>query len=65
MDMESRSYIQNLSKLVKEGKVKMNVIDEAVKRILKKKFERWVYLMTLFGFAMNSGKSNNGTMKTI
>ncbi|HEX4849572.1 MAG TPA: glycoside hydrolase family 3 N-terminal domain-containing protein, partial [Puia sp.] len=39
MDMESRSYIQNLSKLVKEGKVKMNVIDDAVRRILRKKFE--------------------------
>src|SRR5258705_11119757 len=39
MDMESRSYIQNLSKLVKEGRVKVNVIDDAVKRILKKKIE--------------------------
>ncbi len=39
MDMESRSYIHHLSRLVKEGKVKMSVIDEAVKRILKKKFE--------------------------
>lgn len=39
MDMESRSYIQNLSRLVKEGKVKMTVIDDAVRRILKKKFE--------------------------
>jgi beta-glucosidase len=39
MDMESRSYIQNLSKLIKEGKVKIAVIDDAVKRILKKKFE--------------------------
>ena len=39
MDMESRSYINNLSKLVKEGKVKMQLIDEAVKRILRKKFE--------------------------
>lgn len=39
MDMESRSYINNLSKLVKEGKVPMKVVDEAVKRILKKKFE--------------------------
>lgn len=39
MDMESRSYINNLSKLVKEGKVPMRVVDEAVKRILKKKFE--------------------------
>jgi beta-glucosidase len=39
MDMESRSYINNLSKLVKEGKVPMKVIDEAVRRILRKKFE--------------------------
>ena len=39
MDMESRSYIQNLAKLVKEGKVKMAIIDEAVRRILRKKFE--------------------------
>lgn len=39
MDMESRSYIQNLSQLVKEGKVKRSVIDDAVRRILKKKFE--------------------------
>lgn len=39
MDMESRAYIQNLSKLVKEGRVKMTVIDDAVKRILRKKFE--------------------------
>lgn len=43
MDMESRSYIQNLSRLVKEGKVKMNVIDDAVKRILKKKFEMGLF----------------------
>jgi beta-glucosidase len=43
MDMESRSYIQNLSKLVKEGKVKMTVIDDAVRRILKKKFEMGLF----------------------
>jgi beta-glucosidase len=43
MDMESRSYIQNLATLVKEGKVKMAVIDEAVKRILKKKFEMGLF----------------------
>jgi beta-glucosidase len=36
MDMESRSYINNLSRLVKEGKVPMKVVDEAVKRILKR-----------------------------
>ncbi len=39
MDMESRSYIKHLVKLVKEGKVKMNVINDAVRRILEKKFE--------------------------
>ncbi len=43
MDMESRSYIQNLTKLVKEGKVKMTVIDDAVRRILKKKFEMGLF----------------------
>ena len=39
MDMESRIYINNLSKLVKEGQVKMELINDAVKRILRKKFE--------------------------
>ena len=39
MDMESRAYIQHLAGLVKEGKVKMSVIDDAVRRILRKKFE--------------------------
>jgi beta-glucosidase len=43
MDMESRSYIQHLSKLVKGGKVKMGVIDDAVRRILKKKFEMGLF----------------------
>ncbi|TMI71383.1 MAG: glycosyl hydrolase [Bacteroidetes bacterium] len=43
MDMESRSYIQNLAKLVKEGKVSTNVIDDAVRRILKKKFEMGLF----------------------
>ncbi|MBK8494294.1 MAG: beta-glucosidase BglX [Chitinophagaceae bacterium] len=43
MDMESRSYIQNLSKLVKAGKVKMAVIDDAVRRILRKKFEMGLF----------------------
>lgn len=39
MDMESRAYIKHLPRLVKEGKVKIEVIDEAVRRILRKKFE--------------------------
>ena len=43
MDMESRSYINNLAKLVKDGKVKTSVIDEAVRRILKKKFEMGLF----------------------
>lgn len=43
MDMESRSYIKNLSRLVKENKVKQSVIDDAVRRILKKKFEMGLF----------------------
>jgi beta-glucosidase len=43
MDMESRAYIQNLAKLVKEGKLKLSVVDDAVKRILKKKFEMGLF----------------------
>jgi beta-glucosidase len=43
MDMESRSYTANLSKLVKEGKVSETLIDDAVKRILRKKFEMGLF----------------------
>jgi len=39
MDMESRNYKDHLSQLVKDNKVPVALIDEAVKRILKKKFE--------------------------
>jgi beta-glucosidase len=39
MDMESRSYIRHLPQLVREGKVPVKVVDEAVRRILRKKFE--------------------------
>ncbi len=39
MDMESYSYVRYLKQLVDEGKVDIKVIDEAVKRILKVKFE--------------------------
>lgn len=39
MDMESRCYIQNLAQLVKGGKVPVAIVDEAVRRILTKKFE--------------------------
>ncbi|HLF50877.1 beta-glucosidase BglX [Flavobacterium sp.] len=39
MDMESYVYLDHLAALVKEGKVKEALIDDAVKRILKVKFE--------------------------
>jgi beta-glucosidase len=39
MDMESYAYIEHLVNLVKEGKVKESLIDNAVKRILRVKFE--------------------------
>jgi beta-glucosidase len=39
MDMESRCYINSLEQLVSDGRVPVSVIDEAVRRILKKKFE--------------------------
>ncbi len=39
MDMESRSYINHLAKLVADKKVTIATIDEAVRRILTKKFE--------------------------
>ncbi|WP_333599703.1 beta-glucosidase BglX [Flavobacterium sp.] len=39
MDMESNAYRNNLAQLVKENKVPIATVDEAVKRILKKKFE--------------------------
>ena len=39
MDMESYLYVNNLEELVKEGKVDEKLIDDAVRRILKVKFE--------------------------
>lgn len=39
MDMESRAYIENLQNLVESGKVSMRWVDDAVRRILYKKFE--------------------------
>lgn len=39
MDMESRSYINNLEKLVNEQKVPSALIDDAAGRILRKKYE--------------------------
>ena len=39
MDMESYAYVRHLATLVKEGKVKKSVINDAARRILKVKFE--------------------------
>lgn len=39
MDMESNAYRYNLAQLVKEGKVPESVVDDAVRRVLRKKFE--------------------------
>jgi beta-glucosidase len=39
MDMESSAYVDFLVALVNEGKVKEAIVDDAVKRILKVKFE--------------------------
>jgi beta-glucosidase len=39
MDMESRCYKNNLAQLVSDGKVSPDLIDDAVRRILRKKFE--------------------------
>lgn len=39
MDMESRAYISHLRQLINEGKVPMDVLDDAVRRVLLKKFE--------------------------
>ena len=39
MDMESHAYVDHLTQLVKEGKVPVNLVDDAVRRVLVKKFE--------------------------
>ena len=39
MDMESRNYKKSLARLVKDKKIPVSLIDDAVKRILLKKFE--------------------------
>ncbi|WP_256011400.1 glycoside hydrolase family 3 N-terminal domain-containing protein [Desertivirga xinjiangensis] len=43
MDMESRAYKGHLVKLVKEGKVAEALVDDAVRRILYKKFEMGLF----------------------
>jgi len=43
MDMESRVYMAELPKLVKEGKVDVQLVDDATGRILAKKFEMGLF----------------------
>ncbi len=43
MDMESYLYVEHLAALVKEGKVKESVINEAAGRILRVKFEMGLF----------------------
>ena len=43
MDMESRSYIDHLGKLVTEKKINVALVDDAVRRILRKKFEMGLF----------------------
>jgi len=39
MDMEGHAYLPNLAQLVKEKKIDVALIDDAVRRVLRKKFE--------------------------
>ncbi len=39
MDMESKAYRNHLAELVAQNKVPLSVLDEAVRRVLRKKFE--------------------------
>jgi len=39
MDLHSGSYLQNLPKLVKEGKIQEALVDDAVRKVLTMKFE--------------------------
>ena len=43
MDMESRSYTRSLAQLVNDGKVPVSLVDEAVRRVLSKKFEMGLF----------------------
>lgn len=43
MDMESRAYTKHLAALVKDGKVPESLVDEAVRRVLTKKFEMGLF----------------------
>jgi beta-glucosidase len=63
MDMESRSYINHLADLVKEGKVDIKLIDDAVRRILTKKYELG-FLIILINSTTKNAKKNKPTTRT-
>ena len=60
MDMESRSYIGQLANLVRDGKVSITLIDDAVRRILTKKFELGLF-DDPFRFSNDRRAADNGT----
>ena len=39
MDMEARAYVNNIPELIKQNKISVKVLDQAVRRVLKIKFE--------------------------
>jgi len=39
MDMEGHVYVDNLKKLVEDKKISIDIVDDAVRRVLRKKFE--------------------------
>jgi beta-glucosidase len=43
MDMEGRAYVANLAKLVTDRKVDLALVDDAVRRVLHKKFEMGLF----------------------
>ena len=43
MDMQSKVYIDNLANLVKDGKIKESQIDDAVRRVLRMKFQMGLF----------------------
>nr|WP_315251396.1 beta-glucosidase BglX [uncultured Flavobacterium sp.] len=44
VDMESNAYVDYLAQLVREGKVKESIVDDAVRRVLKVKFELGLFV---------------------
>ena len=54
MEMVSECYSKNLVSLVKEGKVSIKLVDDAVRRILEQKYN-WDYLMIRSDTVMKKG----------